>query len=128
MVQHVNGPTHNCGNTLDLIITPSSCLLNYSVDVEPAGRTILRSLARRLQLPLAVETPSAVERLVRGWRRVDRKAVKRMLDNSELSRPLPDDVDDVEQLFMTYEAVLRNVADNLAPPITVRRKPNLSVP
>ena len=29
---------------------------------------------------------------------------------------LPDDVD-VDQLFSTYEAVLRNVADRLAPPI-----------
>ena len=108
MVQHVNGPTHNCGKTLDLVITPPSCPLN-SVDIKPAGRYFDHSLVVS-SLPLAVESPSAVERLVRGWRRVDRKTVQRMLDDSELSRPQPDDVD-VDQLFSTYETVLRNVAD-----------------
>ena len=86
---------------------------------------ITRSFVR--SFPLVAESPSVVERLVRDWRRVDRKAVQRMLDDSELSRPQPDDVD-VDQLFLTYETVLRNVADRLAPPLVVRRKPNCSAP
>jgi hypothetical protein len=125
MVQHVKGPTHNRGSTIDLVITPSSCPLN-SVDIEPAGRYSDHSLVVS-SLPLSVESPSAVERLVRSWRRVNRKTVQRMLDDSELSRPQPDDVG-VDQLFSTYETVLRNIADQLAPPIGLRRKPVCSTP
>jgi hypothetical protein len=76
MVQHVNGPTHNRGNTLDLVITPSRCPLD-SVDVEPAGRYSDHSLVV-CSFPLVVESQSVVKRLVCGWRRVDRKAVQRM--------------------------------------------------
>jgi Endonuclease-reverse transcriptase len=125
MVQHPNGPTHNRGNTLDLVIIPSSSPLD-SVDVEPAGRYSDHSLVV-CSFPLVVESPPVSGRLVYGWRRVDRKAVQRMLDDNELSRPQPDDVD-VDQLFLTYETVLHNVADRLAPPIVVRRKPNCTAP
>jgi hypothetical protein len=44
-------------------------------------------------LSLAVESPSAVERLVRGWRRVDRNVLRGMLEDSELSKPSPKDVE-----------------------------------
>ena len=124
-LQHVKGPAHCRGNTLDLVITPSGCPLN-DVDIEPAGRYSDHSLVV-CSLPLTVESPSAVERLVRGWRRVDRKEVQRMLCESDLSRPQADDVD-VDQLFSMYDTVLRNVADRLAPPIAVHRKPGCSTP
>ena len=120
MVQHVNGPTHRCGNTLDLIITQSGCPLT-GVDVEPAGRYSDHSLVV-CSLLLVVESPSAVERLVRGWRRVDRNVLRGMLEDSELSRPSPEDVD-IDQLVSTYETVLRSVADRLAPPHAIRRQP-----
>jgi hypothetical protein len=121
MVHHVNGPTHCRGNTFDLVITPSGCLLS-GVDVEPAGRYSDHSLVV-CSLPLAVELPSAVERLVRGWRQVDRSAVQRMLGDSDLFKPQPDDVD---QLFLIYETVLRNIADGLAPQHVTRRHPDCS--
>jgi len=34
IVQHVRGPTHRCGNTFDLVITPAQCELS-SVTVDP---------------------------------------------------------------------------------------------
>lgn len=115
MVQHVSGPTHCRGNTLDLVITPSGCPLSR-VDYEPAGRYSDCSLVV-CSLPLAMELPSAVERLVRGWRRVDRSVVQRMLGDSDLFELQPDDVD---QLFLMLETVLRNIADRLAPQHVIR--------
>jgi hypothetical protein len=124
MVQHVSGPTHCRGNTFDLVITPSGCPLS-GVDVEPAGRYSDHSLVV-CSLPLAVEQPSAVERLVRGWRQVDRSVVQRMLGDSDLFKPQPDDVDD--QMFLMYETVLRNIADRLAPQHVIPRHPDCSAP
>ena len=45
LVQHVNGPTHRHGNTLDLVITPPH-FVPAGVDVEPAG--MLSDHAHRL--------------------------------------------------------------------------------
>ena len=112
MVQHVKGPTHNRGDTLDLVIPPSSCPMN-SVDIEPADDTpITPSSSAVCRLPSRTHMPS--RRLVLGWLRADREAVQRMLDDCEHSRPpCPTKMtsDDVEELFSTYEAVLSHVAN-----------------
>ena len=117
LVQHVNGPTQRHGNTLDLVITPSHFV---PADVEPAGMLSDHALIVS-RLPLAVEPAVIAERLVRGWRHVDRSELRRILEDSELSRPPPDDVD-VDQLFATYHTVLQGVADRLAPLHRVRRR------
>jgi len=74
MGQHVKGPTHNRENTLNLVIMPSTCPLN-GVDIEPARSYYSVHSLLVCSFPLAVESPSAVERLFRGTRRVDREAV-----------------------------------------------------
>jgi len=51
MVQHVKGPTHNRGFTLDLVITPSTCPLNGDVHIEPVGRYSDQSLVLCSLLP-----------------------------------------------------------------------------
>ena len=50
-----------------------------------------------------------------------------MLEDSPLCRPVPADAD-VDQLFATYDAVLRDVADQLAPPHVIRRRPGRPTP
>ena len=118
MTQNVSGPTQIHGNTLDLVLTPS-CFRLVSVDVEPAGVFSDHALVV-CQLPLVADPASVVERLVRGWRRVDRAEVRRVLEDSELCRRPPDDAN-VDQLFATYDTVLRDVADRLSPLHGVRR-------
>ena len=119
MVQHVHGPTQRCGNTLDLVMTPASCKLD-SVDVEPPGMLSDHSLII-CQLPFVVDSASVVEKLVRGWRRIDRNQLRQALEKSELCQPPPSDDADVDQLFATYDTVLRGIADRLAPQHSIRR-------
>jgi len=125
MVQHVRGATHRCGNTLDLVMTFTDRQLD-SVNVDPAGAISDHSLVV-CSLPIAVDPPPVAERIVRGWRRVNRDKLRRMLEDSPLCRPVPADAD-VDQLFATYDAVLRDVADQLAPPHVIRRRPGRPTP
>ena len=57
---------------------------------------------------------------MRGGRRVNRAELRRVLEDSEICRPPPHGAD-VDQLF-TYDTVLRDVADHLAPLHSVRRQ------
>jgi len=119
MKQHVSEPTQIHGNTLDLVLTPAD-LQPVTVDVEPAGMFSDHALVV-CRLPLDVAPVSVAEKLVRGWRRVDRAELRRVLEDSALRRPPPDDAD-VNQLFTAYNTVLRDVADHLAPLRSVRRQ------
>jgi len=122
MVQHVHGATHRTGNTLDLIVTSSQCQLG-NIDVEPPGRFSNHSLVV-CQLPCATQPASFAERLVCGWRRVNRSELKWAIENSELCLPRTDDVDsdgDVDHLFACYNTVLWDIADRVAPQHSLRR-------
>ena len=70
------------------------------------------------RLPVAVERASVFEQQARGWRRVDRAYLRRILEESELCQPDAD----VDRLFDTYDAVLRDIADRMAPLHTIRRR------
>jgi len=61
------------------------------------------------------------------WRRVDRKTLRLALEESELCQPVSPDAD-VDQLFDKYDAVMRDIADRLAPRHTVRRRPGRLAP
>ena len=82
MVQHVQGPTQRRGNTLDVVVTPANCALD-SVDVEPFGMLSDHSFIVG-RLLFFVGKASMVEKLVRGWRRVDRNELRQALEDSEL--------------------------------------------
>jgi len=125
MVQHVCGATHCCGNTLDLVMTFADCQLN-AVTVEPSGIVSDHALVV-CRLTAMNITPTAAERLVRGWLRADRTEIMCLLRASCLCQPVPDDAD-VDQLFASYEAVLCDIADKLAPVSTIRRRPGRPTP
>src|SRR5664279_1897100 len=78
-------------------------------------------------MPLSVDRPSAVERLARGWSRVNRNKLRRALEDSELCNPAPAGTD-VDQLFDMYNTVLREIADRLAPECSTRRRPGRPTP
>ena len=125
MVQHVCGPTHRCGNTLDLVMTFADCQLE-AVTVDPPGIVSDHALVV-CRLTAMNTVPTSAERLVRGWRHADRNEIRRQLQASRLCQPVSDDTD-VEQLFASYEAVLCDIADKLAPIHTVRRRPGRPTP
>jgi len=118
MVQHVSGSTHRCGNTLDLVMTFANCQLN-AVTVDPVGIVSDHALVV-CRLTATNTAPTTAERLVRGWRRVDRSEIRHLLTARRLCQPVPGDAD-VEQLIASYDAVLRDIADKLVPVHTVRR-------
>ena len=89
MVQHVSGATHRCGNTLELFITFAGCESD-AVDVDPVGIILDHALVVS-RLPVTVSSPTTAERLVRGWRRVDRNEIRRLLEVSPLCQPVSDD-------------------------------------
>jgi len=66
MVQQVNGSTHRCGNTLNLVITFADCQLN-AVTVDPLGIVSDHALVV-CRLTTINTAPTTAERLVRGWR------------------------------------------------------------
>jgi len=117
MVQHVNSTTHLRGGTLDLLATFADQSRDVSVD--SAGNYSDRALVT-CRVPVAVGHAAAAERLVRGWRRVDRDVLRRALEDSPLCQPVADDAN-VDNLFAGYETVLCDVADPLAPLHVIRR-------
>jgi len=125
MVQHVSGSTHRCGNTLDLVMTFADCQLD-TVTVDPVGIVSDHALVV-CRLTATNTAPMTAERLVRGWRRAVRSQTRHLLTASRLCQPAPGDAD-VEELFASYDAVLRDIADKLAPVHTVRRRPGRPTP
>jgi len=125
MVQHVHDPPHLCRNTLDLVVTFSDRVPD-DVTVLPPGAISDHSLVT-CHLPIGADSPPLTERLVRGWRRVDRDALRRALADSQLCSTVPADMD-VDQLFDTYDTVLHGIANQLAPIHVIRRRPGRPTP
>jgi len=113
MIQHVRSPTHCAGNTLDLVMTFADRPPN-KVSVDPPGAISDHALVIS-SIPVSVDSPPLSERLVRGWRRVDRVELARRLSASPLCCPSAQATSDsdVDQLFDTYNTVLLEVADQL---------------
>ena len=101
MVQHVHGPTHLRGYTLDLVATFTDRVPD-DITVLPPGAISDHSLIT-CHLPIGVDSPPLTERLVRGWRRVSRDKLHRALADSQLCSTVPDDMD-VDQQCLTRTA------------------------
>ena len=90
------------------------------VSVDPPGVLSDHSLVV-CRLPVVVDPAPSTERLVRAWIQVDRDDLRRALEDSLLCQPVPDDAN-VDELFNTYDSVLRDIADRFAPSHTIRRR------
>ena len=125
MVQHVRGPTHLRGNTLDLVMTFTDRVPDDTTAMPP-GAISDHSLIT-CHLPIQVDSPPLTERLVRGWRRVSRDRLHRALADRQLCSTVPDDAD-VDQLFDAYNTILGNIVDQLAPVHAIRHRPGRPTP
>jgi len=118
VVQHVTAPTDCRGGTLDLVMTfvdQPVC----DMRVYPAGLLSDHALVT-CRLRVTVDRATVVERLVRGWRRVDRDKLRQALMDSPLCQ-VSDDAD-VDEMFETYETVLCDIANRTAPRHSIRRR------
>jgi len=64
---------------------------------------------------------------VRGWRADGRDKLRRALEASSLCQPVSSTMN-VDQLFATYDAALRDVADQLASSHVICRRPGRPTP
>jgi len=103
-------------------------LLN-DVRVDPPGAISDHALVVS-SIPVSVDSPPLSERLVRGWRRVDRDQLASLLLASPLCSATPPVTPntDVDELFDTYNRVLLDLANQLAPSHVIRRRPGRPTP
>ena len=118
MVQRVTGPTHRCGGTLDVVITGDD-YVPTAVTVDPPGVVSDHALVC-CQLPVMPSSAPDHLRTVRSWRTIDRASLSDAIRDSALGQPMPSPPCDVDEMFNTYDAVLRDIADRFAPEHTVR--------
>jgi len=101
MRQHVDVPTHRHGGTLDLVMTFADYELQQ-VSVDP-GCILSDHKVVTCQIPVTVGQEEVAERIVRGWRRVDRGVLRRTLQDSPLCHPVPENVT-VDELLRSTTA------------------------
>ena len=122
-IQHVSGPTHVDGGTLDHIYTRSDEIVD-DLRVEPAG-TLSDHGFITWSMKFTRPPPISSRKTVRGWKNMDRHAFRQALASSALcENAIPIDAD-AETLFGLYDSVFLELANRFAPTrtITVRQQP-----
>ena len=115
--QHVTSPTHQDGETLDLVITFNDFGVE-ELPVDPPGVVSDHSLIT-CGVSLHRPSPPSFARRVRSWHDVDRATLCQHIVDSSLGRVPPSTVS-ADELFQTYDNTLRSIADQLAPECTVK--------
>ena len=121
-VRRVTGETQIRGGAIDHFITRSSDVIS-DLYVGPPGAVPDHSLIT-WTLPFTQRHPLAERKALRRWKMVDRNRLKQSILNSELCAEIPQ-TSTAESLFDTYETILRDISDELAPAnmTTIRRQP-----
>ncbi len=107
-IQHVIEPTHEHGNTLDLIITnPQTSLISHKVDIQASDHNIIL-------MDMSLNKPSKKKRTItfRKIKSIDTAAF--MKDVNENLKGVNMD-DDLDTLIESYNHVLLGVLDRHAP-------------
>ena len=102
MIQHVVGPTHLYGGTLDLISTFSDTPLSQIV-VDPAGMISDHSLVTAF-LTVHHQADPVRSRKVRSWKKVDLSVFREAIRESALTNPSP--LSSSSELFAVYDTCL----------------------
>ncbi|XP_072021334.1 uncharacterized protein [Amphiura filiformis] len=120
LVQHIVGPTHRCGNTLDLVITRQDDLImkRYIIDRRhfPKDHFMINCV---LDLP----KPSAetVTYTVRNYKLIDHDDFSNDL-NTKMCHIANQEYDNVNALLADYNKACSEVLDCHAPPSTKSRR------
>ena len=118
LVQHITGPTHRLGHTLDLIITLPACApYNIIVDAPMLSDHSLVTCNFALSQPLS---PPQQTRLMKRVSSIDGAAFARAASETTICANLEQLTDcSVADLCSRYFNNLRHVLDCAAPSITV---------
>ena len=121
-VQHVVGPTHTCGGTLDHIYTREDQIVT-ELRVDPAGIISDHGFIT-WKINFTSHPPIASRKTIHSWKRVNRTDFRQALKDSPLCANIPDQASS-EESFTLYETVLQELADRFAPErtVTIRRQP-----
>ena len=113
--QHVRSSTHNKGGILDVVIIKMdlklSTIFTYPPVVSDHGMVLV-------ELNLLVnKSKVSVRKLIRNYRKMDKKTFREALNESDLCREDENFYSqfDVEQLFQIYDDTLSSLIDRFAP-------------
>ena len=115
LVQHVSGPTHTGGHTLDVLITRTSVAVP-SVIVEEPTLSDHSFILAKLELTHGENRPPATFADRRRWRDFNQE---RFTDDLKRTPLLVDPPDDVDALFACYDTTLESLLDIHAPLVKV---------
>ena len=118
MIQHVVGPTHLHGGTLDLVATFSDSQLSRII-IDPAGMISDHNLVTAFMTVHHRIDPARICQ-VRSWKKVDLSAFREAIRESALANPTPTSTS--SELFEIYDGCLRRIADRFAPEHTACSK------
>ena len=111
--QRVVGQTQVHGGTLDHVFTRSDEVI-ADMNVRPPGVISDHSLIT-WTLPFTHQPPIAKRKSVQSWKRVDRDQLRQSIIESDLCTANTSDIS-AEMMFRTYDRVLREISNKLAPP------------
>ena len=111
--QRVVGQMQVHGGTLDHVFTRSDEVI-ADMNVRPPGVISDHSLIT-WTLPFTHQPPIAKRKSVQSWKRVDRDQLRQYIIESDLCTANTSDIS-AEMMFRTYDRVLREISNKLAPP------------
>ena len=126
--QHVTGPTHKGGHTLDLIVTRcSDCILSAPPKVD-----CYLSDHASVCCKLASQRPPLLDKVItfRKYKGIDLESFKRDLDSSSLCQSTPTVIsgEELDELARDYNNTLSALVDRHAPLKSKRVRSRPSVP
>jgi len=110
LTQRIKGPTHDCGHTLDVLITRSDQIIN-SINVDPPLLSDHSLIVASVDIHVSRKY-NVSRQARRSWRSLDVELFARDLRQSALTLAPPADVD---ALFQCYNDTLRSLVDVHAP-------------
>jgi hypothetical protein len=122
--QHVSFPTHNEGNTLDLVITPTESSLHPAVTYSPATPSDHYLLLTSLDATPPPPNPATR----RTYRRTSSINIISFISDISKSSLITDPPDSLDDLVACYNSTLRTILDKHAPLQTKLIRPIKSSP
>jgi len=114
--QHVREATHDCGHTLDLVITSADCT---PTSLAVSSLQVSDHLLVAFRIPANKPTVEFKTYTSRQWSKFDMCHFEHDLAASELATT---DSTDVDHLFLLYNSTMQSLLDKHAPPTAVRRR------
>ena len=119
--QHVAGPTHKAGHTLDVFITKTDRMLPFDTSVYPP--VISDHSLIIVELPHKKPATVFFNATVRAWKGLDKDAFRRDLISSELCASIGDwAARSADDMVKSYQDILCELLDKHAPKRSIQKR------